>query len=186
MRSPAALRLRSKPRDDANVALVPLAMPELNRFFYTAIGGDWDWLERLPWTYQNWLDYLQRPELQTWVVNLAGVPAGYFELEKQPGDDIEIAYFGLLPQFTEAGLGGWALSEGTLCLEANAKRVWVHTGDLDHRERWELSRSRLHGSRRRRRTRICRSVRWGVAGSGKATETAEAIMRSVASVFLVV
>ena len=42
-------------------------------------------------------------------------------------------FFGLLPQFTEAGLGGWALSEAARCAwKLNAKRVWVHTCDLDH------------------------------------------------------
>jgi GNAT superfamily N-acetyltransferase len=108
-------------------------MPELNRFFYTAIGGDWYWLERLAWSYQVWLDYVQRPEFQTWVVSMAGVPAGYFELEKQAGGDVEIVYFGLLPQFTEAGLGGWALSEAARCAwKMGANRVWVHTCDLDH------------------------------------------------------
>jgi ribosomal protein S18 acetylase RimI-like enzyme len=108
-------------------------MPELNRFFYTAIGGDWYWLERLPWTYADWQKYLERPELETWLVTVAGVPAGYFELERQPGDDVEIVYFGLLPSYVEAGLGGWALTQAVeRACAMGAKRVWVHTCDLDH------------------------------------------------------
>src|SRR4051812_43512164 len=109
MRSPDALRPKAATRPDAAVVRVSNPMPELNRFFYTAIGGDWYWLERLPWTYADWLKYLDRPELETWLVTVAGVPAGYFELERQPGDDVEIVYFGLLPAFVEAELGGWAL-----------------------------------------------------------------------------
>ncbi len=108
-------------------------MPELNRFFYTAIGGDWYWLERLAWTYAEWLKYLARPELHTWIVTVEGIPAGYFELEKQPGDDVEIVYFGLLPAFVEAGIGGWALTQAIeRAWEMGARRVWVHTCDLDH------------------------------------------------------
>lgn len=133
MRSPGALRLKAAPRADVAIHRVPNPMPELNRFFYTAIGGDWYWLERLPWTYADWNKYLDRPELESWVVTVAGVPAGYFELERQPGEDVEIVYFGLLPAFVEAGLGGWAL---TKCVERawamGARRVWVHTCDLDH------------------------------------------------------
>lgn len=42
---------------------------------------------------------------------MSGNPAGYFELEGKPGSDIEIAYFGLLPQFVGKGLGGYLLTE---------------------------------------------------------------------------
>ena len=111
MHSASDLQAKPPPRPDAAVVHVPIAMPELNRFFYTTIGGDWYWLERLPWTNADWLKYVNRSELQTWLVTVAGVPAGYFELEKQSGDDVEIVYFGLLSSYTEAGLGGWALSQ---------------------------------------------------------------------------
>ncbi len=32
--------------------IVAVWCPELNRFFYKAIGGDWYWIDRLPWTYE--------------------------------------------------------------------------------------------------------------------------------------
>lgn len=133
LRSPANLRAKECPRPDALIAHVPEPTPELNRFFYTAIGGDWYWFEQLGWTFADWMKYLDRPELETWVVSVAGIPAGYFELEHQVGDDVEIKYFGLLPAFTSAGLGGWALTEAARRAWAmGAKRVWVHTCDLDH------------------------------------------------------
>lgn len=133
MRSPDELRPKPVPRSDATVARVLTATPELNRFFYTAVGGRWYWLERLPWAYGDWMRYLDRPELETWVVNVAGIPAGYFELERQPPGDVEIVYFGLLPAHTGRGLGGWALSEAARRAWAmGAERVWVHTCDLDH------------------------------------------------------
>ena len=133
MRSPSELRPKPAPRPDVSVARVPVPLPELNRFFYTAVGGDWYWLDRLRWSYADWKAYLERPELATWVVNVAGTPAGYFELERQPDDDVEIVYFGLLPAYTGSGLGGWALSEAAQrAWEMGAKRVWVHTCNLDH------------------------------------------------------
>jgi GNAT superfamily N-acetyltransferase len=132
MTSPADLRAKPPPGEAATVR-VPVPLPELNRFFYSAVGGDYFWLERLPWAYSDWLKYLDRPEQQTWLTNVAGIPAGYFELERQPGDDVEIVYFGLLPAFTGKGLGGWALSEAAnRAWQMGAKRVWVHTCDLDH------------------------------------------------------
>jgi ribosomal protein S18 acetylase RimI-like enzyme len=108
-------------------------MPELNRFFYATVGGDWHWTDRLPWTRQQWLDYLNRPEFETWMLTAGGIPAGYFELEKQPGESVEVAYFGLLPRFIGGGLGGHLL---TCAIERGfalgGRRVWLHTCTLDH------------------------------------------------------
>jgi GNAT superfamily N-acetyltransferase len=133
MSSPTQLRPKTAPGPDVSVSRVPIPMPELNRFFYSAVGGDWLWVDRLRWTYDQWRTYLNRPELETWVVNVAGTPAGYFELERQPGGDVEIVYFGLLPAYTGSGLGGWALSEAARrAWSMGARRVWVHTCNLDH------------------------------------------------------
>ena len=63
---------------------------------------------------------------------LRGTPAGYFELDDQDGD-VEIAYFGLLPQFLGKGLGGGFLTAAVeKAWEMGAARVWVHTCSLDH------------------------------------------------------
>ena len=107
--------------------------PELNRFLYTAVGADWIWYSRLPWDTARWLAYLDRPELETWVAYVSGTPAGYFELERQASDHVEIVHFGLLPSFVGQGLGG-PLLFATIqrAWDMGAKRVWVHTCDLDH------------------------------------------------------
>jgi len=106
--------------------------PEFSRFLYTSVGGDWYWHDRLNWTYTQWLDYLNRPEVQTWVAYISGTPAGYVELESQPDGSVEIAYFGVLRQFIGQRLGGYLLTVGTEKAWAmNARRVWVHTCSLD-------------------------------------------------------
>jgi GNAT superfamily N-acetyltransferase len=133
MLDPRELRPKRSPRTDLALVRVAPPMPELNRFFYTAVGGDWFWFDRLPWSYQEWLDYLNRPELETWMLTAAGVPAGYFELELQPDNSVELAYFGLLPNYVGVGLGGHLL---TCAIEqgwaTGANRVWLHTCSLDH------------------------------------------------------
>jgi GNAT superfamily N-acetyltransferase len=78
--------------------------------------------------------YLDRAELETWVLYVSGAPAGYVELERQEfGTQVEIAYFGLFPEFTGQRLGGYLL---TFALERawlpEVRRVWVHTCSLDH------------------------------------------------------
>jgi GNAT superfamily N-acetyltransferase len=132
-----------RPAEAGEVARVDEVSPEFCRFLYTAVGGDWYWTERLPWTLADWAAWLARPGSETWVLRLHGTPAGFCELDAQPGPhgtQVELAYFGLLPRFIGRGLGGHLLTAGI----ANAwslpqrwpglpevDRVWVHTCTLD-------------------------------------------------------
>lgn len=91
-------------RKDFSAVLASDPSPELNRFLYTAVGGDHYWIQRLDWTYDRWMEYLERPELETWIAHVGGNPAGYFELEEQPQSSFEIVQFGLLPRYIGQGL----------------------------------------------------------------------------------
>lgn len=127
--------LRPSQAQPSNVVLMQakIPCPEFNRFLYTAVGSSWYWVNRLSWTYDRWMQYLNRRELETWVAYVDGTPAGYFELEAQAGGDVEIAYFGLLPAFIGKGLGGWLLTAAIeRAWQMGAARVWVHTCTLDH------------------------------------------------------
>jgi GNAT superfamily N-acetyltransferase len=133
MTDPSALRPKRVVHRSLEIKQAHVPSPEFNRFLYTAVGGDWYWIGRLLWTYQQWHDWVARPELQTWVAYVSGTPAGYFELEAQADSNVEIAFFGLLPQFTGQGLGGHLL---TVAIETawqmGASRVWLHTCTPDH------------------------------------------------------
>jgi ribosomal protein S18 acetylase RimI-like enzyme len=112
---------------------VEIACPVLNRFLYASVGADWIWYERLIWSYQQWREYLERSDVGTWIAYVEGTPAGYFELEKQAGGRVEIAYFGLLPQFIGQGIGSALLRDAVLTArEFGGERVWLHTCSLDH------------------------------------------------------
>jgi GNAT superfamily N-acetyltransferase len=132
MTDPAELRPSRKGGIELQVQRAEIPCPELNRFLYTAVGGDWYWIDRLSWTYDRWLEYLDRPELETWVGYISGTPVGYYELEIQWGANVEIAYFGLFPQFIGRGVGGDLLTKAIERTWAmGAARVWVHTCSLD-------------------------------------------------------
>lgn len=123
-------RLENQPNLTVQQAVIP--SPEFSRFLYTSVGGRWYWCDRLPWTYDQWFAYLNRPELETWVAYLSGTPAGYIELGKQSEGDVKIEYFGLLPQFIGQGIGGHLLTIGVERAWAmGTNRVWVHTCNLD-------------------------------------------------------
>ena len=103
------------------------------RYLYTEVGRAYHWIDRLPWTDDEIRAYLAEPEVSLWLMTVAGAPAGYFELRRDRVGGTEIAYFGLLPEFTGRGLGGYLL---TVAVEqawsAGTGRIWLHTNTLDH------------------------------------------------------
>ena len=103
------------------------------RYLYAAVGEPWTW------TVRRWLSdgelaaVLNDPRVEVNVLWVEGVPAGYAELDRRAPPDIELAYFGLMPEFIGQGLGGylldWAIHHAW---RARPRRLWLHTCDLDH------------------------------------------------------
>lgn len=118
---------------DYRLEMTTTPLPELNRFFYATVGAPWRWYMRLGWSWQQWYDYLDRPEIQTWIAYQGATPVGYFELEQQPQGAVEIAYFGLLPEFVGAGMGKHLLQDAIdKAWDIATDRIWLHTCTLDH------------------------------------------------------
>ena len=131
--SRSAFRARRSDRAGVVFAQVLQPMPELSRFFYGAIGGEWFWLERRPWTLERWNEYLASQNIETWVLSVDGIPAGYCEMQKYPTGDVELMYFGLLRAFIGHGLGAHLLTEAVERAWARgAERVILDTCNLDH------------------------------------------------------
>lgn len=107
---------------------------QFNRFLYEFVGRNWQWIDKVSWPDEQWKHYAESDYLRTWVAYLKGSPAGYFELQKQPHHNVEIAYFGLAPQFIGQGMGGYLLSQAVQQAWQwhPTRRVWVHTCTLDH------------------------------------------------------
>ena len=107
--------------------------PELSRFFYRSVGGDWYWTDRLGWSYEEWTAWVSAPGRELWTCWVDGSPAGYVELHPDVPGSVEIAYFGLLPGFAGQGLGGWLLTRAVERAWAvpGTTRVWLHTCELD-------------------------------------------------------
>ena len=108
---------------------------QLNKFFYKNIGKEHQWIDRLIWTENQWINYVSSKNVKTYILNDKENLAGFFELifhaEKK---EIEIAYFGLLEEFRNRKLGSYLLSEAIKKSFLNdIKRVWAHTCSLDHK-----------------------------------------------------
>lgn len=131
----AVTELQSRPLT-AGMALSRIVPPDssVNRRMYKDVGGPWAWRDKLVWSDAQWREYADRSELETWIGTLETVEIGYFELERQPDGNVQIQYFGLLPEFTDRGLGGPLLSAAIERAWSipGTRRVWVHTCTHDH------------------------------------------------------
>ena len=133
MTEPGQLRPVHLDGNHVEVRRASVPCPELNRFFYVTVGEAWCWVDRLSWSLEQWREYVSQPDLETWLLFVGGTPSGYFELKGRWGSDIEIAYFGLLPQFIGQRLGGYLLTAAAgRAWEKGASRVWLHTSSFDH------------------------------------------------------
>ena len=110
-----------------------------NRDFYFAVGGQWQWIDKRPWTDEQWQEYAIAPELRAFAAYYGDALAGYYELRQDGEGGVEIAYFGLLLEFIGRGFGGALLTsaiEEAWSPESirgvAPKRVWVHTCNRDH------------------------------------------------------
>ena len=121
--------------DEYTVEIVNPVDFQLNKFFYKNIGKSHNWVDRLVWTENQWIDYVSNKNVKTFLFKCKEDLAGFFELilhsEKK---EIEIAYFGLLEEYQNKKLGSYLLSEAIKkSFEYNVKRVWLHTSSLDHK-----------------------------------------------------
>ncbi|HEX4638332.1 MAG TPA: GNAT family N-acetyltransferase [Chthoniobacterales bacterium] len=132
VRSPSQLRPK---RTDARFAVREKLERDwrFNRDLYFNVGEQWRWIDRRVWSDEQWREYANAPELRTFAAYYDEDLAGYYELKRDDESGIEIAYFGLLPQFIGRRLGGALL---TSALEEawrmSPTRVWVHTCNRDH------------------------------------------------------
>jgi GNAT superfamily N-acetyltransferase len=133
MLSPDQFKAKPSAREDARVDKVEIPNPALNHFFFVNVGRPWKWHSRLSWTFENWRDWVEKENVHTFVGYLNMTPFGYIELDQQE-EDVEIAFFGVLPQFIRQKLGGFLLSEAIRqAWLLNPERVWVHTCTNDHK-----------------------------------------------------
>lgn len=107
--------------------------PSFYRYLYNTIGEPWLWWERRELNDEALIAVIHDEAVEIYVLYVAGVPAGFLELDCREAGAVEIAYFGLMPEFIGRGLGPyllhWAVDQAW---SHEPKRVWLHTCNLDH------------------------------------------------------
>ena len=117
------------------IALLRAERPTVSyyRYLYNTVGEPWLWWERRLLTDAELEQIIHDPKVEIYVLYVDGVPAGYAELDRRKEDDVELAYFGLVPQFIGRKLGpfllNWAVDTAWF---HKPRRLWVNTNNLDH------------------------------------------------------
>jgi GNAT superfamily N-acetyltransferase len=117
------------------IALMRAFQPPVSfyRYLYSAVGEPWLWYERRKMDDEALAAIIQSREVEIYVLYKGGVPAGFVEVDRRSRVDVELSYFGLLPEFVGQGLGpyllGWGIHAAFSC---GADRLRVNTCTLDH------------------------------------------------------
>ena len=103
------------------------------RFLYDTVGAPWSWYERRALTDEALTSIIVDPNVEVYVLYVNGTPAGFAELDRRAENDVELAYFGLMPDFIGRGLGpyllNWAIARAW---SYEPDRMCVNTCTLDH------------------------------------------------------
>jgi GNAT superfamily N-acetyltransferase len=117
------------------IALLRAERPTISfyRYLYNTVGEPWLWWERRRLSNDELARIIHDPLVEIYVLYVDGVPAGYAELDRRKQDEVELAYFGLVPEFIGRKLGpfllNWAVDTAWF---GKPKRLWVNTNNLDH------------------------------------------------------
>lgn len=123
------------PRLREKIALLRAERPTVDfyRFLYNAVGGPWRWYERNAFTDDELTAIVHDERVEIYVLYVGGTPAGYAEIDFRDPSDVELAYFGLVPDYIGHGLGRYMLDWAVDTAWARApERLWVNTCTLDH------------------------------------------------------
>jgi ribosomal protein S18 acetylase RimI-like enzyme len=133
MTSPEQLRPVVVPAPAPRIERVGECPISLFRYLYAEVGRACHWRDRLTWSDEMIRRYLATPGVSLWLMTWEAASAGYFELRRHDDRGVEIAYFGLLPEYFGRGWGKYLLDQAVRqAWSSDASRVWLHTCTLDH------------------------------------------------------
>ncbi len=76
---------------------------------------------------------LSKPAVDLYYLQQDGEPKGLLELDRSQWPEVEIVFFGVVPELVGHGAGGWLMRRGLETIWAEGpSRVWLHTCTLDH------------------------------------------------------
>jgi GNAT superfamily N-acetyltransferase len=103
------------------------------RYLYNTVGAPAFWCERRRLGDTALAALIADPAIEIYVLYCGGVPAGFAELDLHRPEEIELAHFGMIPEFRNHGLAdyllGWVIDEAW---RRGPGRLWLSTTNFDH------------------------------------------------------
>jgi GNAT superfamily N-acetyltransferase len=121
--------------DNGNLMLLRAQEPPVHfyRYLYDAVGRDHVWVDRKRRSDADLAREIHDPKVEVYVLYVAGAPAGYFELDFRKKAECDLAYFGLIKDFTGRRLGPYFLGAALdAAWSREIERLTVNTNTLDH------------------------------------------------------
>lgn len=126
---------RTVPAPCDGLSVLHVQVPTVGEYrdLYNAVGREFHWLSRRKLSDAELAAVIQHPLNELHVLHVAGVPAGFAELDRRQLGEIELVQFGLTREFIGQGLGKWFL-QWTInqAWSYQPRRFWLHTCTLDH------------------------------------------------------
>lgn len=97
------------------------------------IGERFHWVERLNMSREHLRALIHHPAVEIYVLYSESECAGFAEIDLRQFPNVELKFFGLMPDFIGKGLGAYLLSEVVdLAWQHKPHRIWLHTDSNDH------------------------------------------------------
>lgn len=115
--------------------IVRLQAPSVSfyRYLYNTVGADYLWWLRRTTPDQELAALLRDKAVAIYTLYAKGEPAGFFELDAHTWPDVNLSYFGLMPEYIGSGAGyaflRYAVDEAW---RRGAKGMTVNTCTADH------------------------------------------------------
>ncbi|AQR73848.1 GNAT family N-acetyltransferase [Sphingomonas sp. LM7] len=126
--------LRPAPPSPLKLSHWPAPDSEKYRALFRRVGAPWLWFSRLVMAEAALRRILDDERIEVYAAtDRAGIELGMLELDFRTQGVCELSYFGLVPELTGKGNGGWLMAQALgLAWRKGVARVWVHTCTLDH------------------------------------------------------
>src|SRR4030042_3713400 len=105
------LEMFERPERDSSPPTGPTIMRAVNptvrfyRFIYRAVGQDWNWVDRRKLSDEQLSRIIHDDRVEVHVLYVDGSPAGLAELDRRGEGEVQLMYFGLMPEFFRRGVG---------------------------------------------------------------------------------
>ena len=122
-----------KPFEELRLRRVGNPDPGWYRTIFRLIGENWLWFSRLLLDDAALTAIVHDPAVEVFTLDLGGPDKGFLELDCRAFPEIEVAFFGLVPELFGRGVGAWLMSEALRAAWGHKPdRVVIHTCTLDH------------------------------------------------------